>query len=190
MKFRHIATCALLGALVGGTASADENGCATLASATHSATPQAFQVRDGEPVDLISGMKTVHGKLLVFGENGMFRAYWQPENSAEKYVLANAGENAVRLVSTPPQGTPPRTANPVRRLDPCACCPVPRFEPQSQGQSYSNDARINAPFATRRSFLPSHELKLASTALKVRPAPADIPSCVCGANVKGQEWLQ
>ena len=68
MKFRHIATCALLGALVGGSASADENGCATLASATHSATPQAFQVRDGEPVDLISGMKTVHGKLLVFGE--------------------------------------------------------------------------------------------------------------------------
>jgi hypothetical protein len=118
MKFRHIATCALLGALVGGTASADENGCATLASATHSATPQAFQVRDGEPVDLISGMKTVHGKLLVFGENGVFRAYWQPENSAEKYVLANAGENAVRLVSTPPQGTPATNGEPGTTLGP------------------------------------------------------------------------
>src|SRR5580692_3904975 len=109
MKFRHIATAVVLGSLLGAmpcvAAAQDSNACATLVGAASSGTPQGFQVRDGEPVDLVSGGKTVHGKLLVFGDHGVFRAYWQPENSAEKYVLANAGTDMVRLVSTPPQGS-------------------------------------------------------------------------------------
>lgn len=122
MKFRQIATGALLasvlGAMSGVVAAQDANGCATLVGASSSGSPQGFQVRDGEPVDLVSGGKTVHGKLLVFGDNGVFRAYWQPENSAEKYVLANAGTDAVRLVSTPPQGSPAAAGQPGTRLSP------------------------------------------------------------------------
>ncbi|HEX7933304.1 MAG TPA: hypothetical protein VF573_09550 [Paraburkholderia sp.] len=118
MKFRHIATAAFVAAALCATASADENACATLVGASQSAPSQGFQVRDGEPVDLVSGAKTVHGKLLVFGDNGVFRAYWQPANSAEKYVLANAGENAVRLVATPPQGSPATHGEPGTTLGP------------------------------------------------------------------------
>jgi hypothetical protein len=127
MNIRHIATCALVGALSCTTASADENACATLAGTTNSTALQAFQVRDGEPVDLISGAKTVHGKLLVFGENGVFRAYWQPENSAEKYVLANAGDNAVRLISTPPQGSPAVHGEPGTTLGPLRVLSCPKL---------------------------------------------------------------
>jgi hypothetical protein len=118
MKFRHIATAALLAVAVCPPAHADENSCAILAGVTTSGTPQAFQMRDGEPVDLVSGAKTVHGKLLVFGEDGVFRAYWQPENSAEKYVLANAADNAVRLVATAPQGSPAAHGEPGTTLGP------------------------------------------------------------------------
>jgi hypothetical protein len=105
MKFRHIATCALLAASSCVAVAADDNGCATLVGTANSAAPQGVQVRDGEPVALVSDAKTVHGKLLVFGDAGIFRAYWQPDNGAEKYVLANASVNPVRLVSTPPQVT-------------------------------------------------------------------------------------
>ena len=77
-----------------------------------------LRTNDGEPVDLISGAKTVHGTLRVFAENGVFRAYWQAENSAEKYVLANAGDEAVRLVSTPPQGQPAAAGEPGTTLGP------------------------------------------------------------------------
>jgi hypothetical protein len=122
MKFRHIATCALLGSLLGamsGRAFADDaNACATLVGTASSGSPQGFQLRDGEPVDLVGGGKTVHGKLLVFGDSGVFRAYWQPDNSPEKYVLANAGADAVRLVSTPLQGTPARNGEPGTPLAP------------------------------------------------------------------------
>jgi hypothetical protein len=122
MKFRQIATRALLLALLGalpGVASADDpNACATLVGAGSAGSPQGFQLRDGEPVDLVSSGKTVHGKLLVFGDNGVFRAYWQAENSPEKYVLANAGADAVRLISTPPQGSPAKDGAPGTRLAP------------------------------------------------------------------------
>ena len=65
-----------------------------------------FALRDGEAVDFVSGGQTTHGKLLVFSEGGsLFRAYWQPQGSEEKYALANAGPRGVRLISTPPQGT-------------------------------------------------------------------------------------
>ncbi|WP_025596979.1 hypothetical protein [Burkholderia sp. WSM2230] len=127
MKFRHIATGALLGGLFCASVSADESACATLAGAGNPGTPQAFQVRDGEPVDLISGAKTVHGKLLVFGENGMFRVYWQAEDSAEKYVLASAGDNAVRLVSTPPQGNPAAHGEPGTTLGPLRVLSCPKL---------------------------------------------------------------
>jgi hypothetical protein len=112
MMFRHIATGVLIAMLSCAASAADDNGCATLVGATGSAAPEGFKMRDGEPVDLVSGAKTVHGKLLIFGDSGAFRAYWQPEKSADKYVLANAGVNAVRLVSTPPQGTPATNGEP------------------------------------------------------------------------------
>lgn len=122
MRIRYLATCVLLVSALSAMprlAAADEtNGCAMLVGAASSDSPRGFQVRDGEPVDLVSGSKTVHGKLLLFGDNGVFRAYWQPENSAEKYVLANAGTDAVRLVSTPPQGTPARNGEPGTPLGP------------------------------------------------------------------------
>lgn len=126
MQFRHIATSAtlvsalagLFGALSCTTAAAVESGCATLVGATASGSSQGFLVRNGEPVDLVGGGKTVHGKLLVFGDSGVFRAYWQPENSPEKYVLANAGVDTVRLVSTPTQGTPVSNGEPGTTLAP------------------------------------------------------------------------
>ncbi|MCC8395968.1 hypothetical protein LJ656_25615 [Paraburkholderia sp. MMS20-SJTR3] len=91
---------------------ADDNACATLAGATQSGALQGFALRAGEPVDLIKGAQKIHGRLLVFGDGSVYRAYWQPDNSAEKYVLANAGADTVRLVSTPPQGTPAPNGQP------------------------------------------------------------------------------
>lgn len=129
MKFRHIATCALLAAMSCTALAADENACATLVGTTYSTPSQGFQVRDGEPVDLVSGARTIHGKLLVFGDSGVFRAYWQPDNSPEKYVLANAGVNAVRLISAPPQGTPAQNGQPGTSMEPhSACFHVRRFD--------------------------------------------------------------
>jgi hypothetical protein len=118
MKFRHIATGALLGALSCAAMADDSTPCATLVGAADSSTSQGFQVRDGEPVDLLRGGARVHGKLLVFGDGAVFRAYWQPDNSQEKYVLANAGTDTVRLVSTPPQGVPATNGEPGTHLAP------------------------------------------------------------------------
>lgn len=73
---------------------------------------QGFVLRDGEAVDFVAGGRTAHGRLLVFSDGPLFRAYWQPQGSEEKYVLANAGTNSVRLVSTPPQGTPAHDGKP------------------------------------------------------------------------------
>jgi hypothetical protein len=127
MNFPHIATGALLAAASCAAFAADEKGCATLVGTASSPTPQSFQVRDGEPVDLVSGTGTVHGKLLVFGDSGVFRVYWQPENSGEKYVLANAGVNTVRLVSTPPQGTPAQSGQPGTALTPQRVLSCPKL---------------------------------------------------------------
>ncbi|HEY4294850.1 MAG TPA: hypothetical protein VGM85_00090 [Paraburkholderia sp.] len=126
MKFRHIATCALLAAMSCAASADDETGCASLIGATNSASPPGFRMRDGEPVDLISNAKTVHGTLLVFTDGSAFRAYWQPNGSAEKYVLANAGENTVRLVSTPPQGTRAKSGEPGTAVAPqrVVSCPA------------------------------------------------------------------
>jgi len=75
-------------------------------------TGGSFALRDGEAVDFVSGGQTTPGRLLVFREGSLFRAYWQPQGSAEKYVLANAGPHSVRLISTPPQGMPARNGKP------------------------------------------------------------------------------
>jgi hypothetical protein len=71
-----------------------------------------FVLRDGEAVDFVSGDRAAHGRLLVFSDGAVFRAYWQPQGSEEKYALANAGPDSVRLISTPPQGTPQHDGKP------------------------------------------------------------------------------
>ncbi len=153
MKFRHIATCALLWrARRRHCFSPMKTAAQRFASATHSATPQAFQGRDGEPVDLISAMKTAHGKLLVIFRNGHVSApTGSPKTAPKKYVLANAGEDAVRLVFDA-AARQPRHA---RRTRYDACTLVrsvlsSRFEPQSLVKGYPNDARIAAAFRQRR----------------------------------------
>lgn len=75
-------------------------------------TDGGFDLRDGEAVDFVSASQTTHGRLLVFHDGPVFRAYWQPQGSEEKYALANAGPRSVRLISTPPQGTPARDGKP------------------------------------------------------------------------------
>ncbi|WP_233834692.1 hypothetical protein [Paraburkholderia sp. ZP32-5] len=112
MKNRLIATCVLLAALCPALATAADESCATLVGAGHSESPQGFQLRDGEPVDFVSATKTVHGKLLVFSNGDMFRVYWQPDDRPQKYVLANADTNAVRLVESAPQGSPAPNGGP------------------------------------------------------------------------------
>jgi hypothetical protein len=124
MKIRHFATWALLAALCSAATAADDHACASLVGAANSNSSQGFSLRDGEPVDFVGDGKTVHGKLLVFRDGDVFRAYWQPDESPEKYVLANAGTDAVRLVSSAPRGTPapggkPGTAMPPQRVLSC-----------------------------------------------------------------------
>lgn len=88
--------------------------CGELAGpgATAETAGTGFNLRDGEPVDFVSGGQTTHGRLLVFRDGSLFRTYWQPVGSEEKYALANAGPNRVRLISTPPQGSPARDGTP------------------------------------------------------------------------------
>ncbi|HXZ08174.1 MAG TPA: hypothetical protein VEI25_08965, partial [Paraburkholderia sp.] len=69
-------------------------------------------LRDGESVDFVTGAKTVHGTLQIFTDGSVYRVYWQPQGHPERYVLANAGENSVRLIATPPQGLPPHDGAP------------------------------------------------------------------------------
>jgi hypothetical protein len=130
VRIRHFATWALCAAaflaLVPVAAEADDSACATLVGATNSSAAQGFSLRNGEAVDLVGGGKTVHGKLLVFGDGDLFRAYWQPDGSPEKYVLANAGTDSVRLVSSTPRGTPAQNGKPgtVMRAQQVLSCPA------------------------------------------------------------------
>lgn len=82
------------------------------ASGNGNAADAGFTLRNGEAVDFVAGGRTTHGKLLVYTEGQMFRAYWQPQGGEEKYALANAGPNSVRLISTTPQGTPTTDGKP------------------------------------------------------------------------------
>ncbi|MBB5417922.1 hypothetical protein HDG42_003969 [Paraburkholderia sp. JPY171] len=109
-------------------AAAGDNACATLVGATNSSAAQGFSLRDGEPVDFVGGAKTVHGKLLVFSDGDVLRAYWQPDDSPEKYVLANAGADAVRLVSSAPRGTPAPAGQPGTPMQPQRVLSCPNLE--------------------------------------------------------------
>jgi hypothetical protein len=72
----------------------------------------------GETVDFVGGGRTVHGALQVFFDGSVYRAYWKPEGSHELYVLASAGTNSTRLISTPPQGEPAGDGQPGTTLQP------------------------------------------------------------------------
>jgi hypothetical protein len=56
--------------------------------------------------------------LQVFFDGSVYRAYWKPEGSHELYVLASAGTNSTRLISTPPQGEPAGDGQPGTTLQP------------------------------------------------------------------------
>jgi hypothetical protein len=90
-------------------------------------TDAGFALRDGEAVDFMSGAQTTHGKLLVFTEGPLFHAYWQPQDSEEKYALANAGPNSVRLVSTPPQGVRASDGKPGGAMPPLQVLSCPKL---------------------------------------------------------------
>ncbi|SAL57137.1 hypothetical protein AWB67_02612 [Caballeronia terrestris] len=85
-------------------ASADDTACGTLEGAD--AGSGAFSLNEGEAVDLISAGKRVRGTLHVYRDDAVFRIYWQPDGSPENYVLANAGTDSIRLIATPPRGSP------------------------------------------------------------------------------------
>jgi hypothetical protein len=94
-------------ALFAARAGADEPACGTLVGAGAAAAASGgFALREGEAVDLVSAGKRVHGTLHVFRDDAVYRIYWQPAGSPERYVLATAGTNSVRLVATPPRGSP------------------------------------------------------------------------------------
>ena len=86
-----------------------------------------FALRSGEPVDFVSAGQATHGTLLVFNDGPVFRAYWQPQGSEERYALANAGPDSVRLVSTPPQGTPANGAPPGVATQPLQVLSCPKL---------------------------------------------------------------
>ena len=90
-------------------------------------TDAGFTLRDGEAVDFVAAGQTTHGKLLVFTDGPLFRAYWQPQGSEEKYALANAGSASVRLVSTPPQGTPAGNGKPGITTQPLQVLSCPKL---------------------------------------------------------------
>jgi hypothetical protein len=100
MKMRPILSIFAAMCLVSSNAFADDAPCGTLAAASGS----SIALKEGESVNFTQGGKTVHGALHVYKDVQVYRVYWQPEGSSEQYVLANAGENSVRLVATPPRG--------------------------------------------------------------------------------------
>ncbi|AUT62834.1 hypothetical protein [Paraburkholderia terrae] len=106
------ASCGVLAAAGGGAGASGASGSSSVSAAS------GFALRDGEPVDLIAGGKTVHGTLYVLKDGGIYRAYWQPQGRPERYVLANAGTDAVRLIATPAQGTPATDGMPGTTLNP------------------------------------------------------------------------
>ena len=135
MTFRTIAPLALWAVAQLSMAATGDSTCGVLSGVGAASAPDAvsapaavsgFAVRDGEPVDLIAGGKAVHGRLHVLTDGGVYRAYWQPDGRAERYVLANAGTDAVRLIATPVQGTPAAGGLPGTTLGPqqVLSCPL------------------------------------------------------------------
>lgn len=107
-------------------AATDDVACGTLVGTGNSPVSGGFQLRGGESVDFVAGGKTVHGTLLVMADGSLYRAYWQPQGSPEKYVLSGAGTNSIRLISTPTQGVPAGSGQPGTTLPPqrVVSCPV------------------------------------------------------------------
>ncbi|WP_248324591.1 MULTISPECIES: hypothetical protein [unclassified Caballeronia] len=101
--YRHAAFCAAL--LASAHAHAGQPACGVL----QGASGNALTLQEGARADLVQGDKAVHGALHIYRDDAVYRVYWQPDGSAEQYVLANAGEsageNSVRLISTPPRGS-------------------------------------------------------------------------------------
>jgi hypothetical protein len=118
MRLARLAPFVLVFASSVAVAATDEAECGQLVGAGNSSTQGGFQLRNGEPVDFVSSGRTVHGTLLVFRDGELYRAYWQPKGSPEKYVLASADANSVRLVSTPTQGVPADGGTPGTTLAP------------------------------------------------------------------------
>jgi hypothetical protein len=101
MKGPLILSILTLACIASTTAHADDPACGRLESGSGA----SFALKEGERVDFRHGDARVHGTLHVYKDVQVYRVYWQPDGSSEQYVLANAGENAVRLISTPPRGT-------------------------------------------------------------------------------------
>jgi hypothetical protein len=129
MKLRTIAPLALWTVAQLSIAATGDASCGVLSGAGVSAASGAaaesgtqaakgFALRDGEPVDFIAGGKTVRGTLHVTMDGGVYRAYWQAQGRPERYVLANAGTDAVRLIAMPTQGTPAADGMPGTTLNP------------------------------------------------------------------------
>ena len=126
MTFRTIAPLALWTVAQLPIAATGDASCGVLSGAGGAPASAAsgvpvgsgFALRDGEPVDFIAGGRTVHGTLRVLTDGGVYRAYWQPQGRPERYVLATAGADAVRLIASPPQGTPAADGMPGTSLNP------------------------------------------------------------------------
>ncbi|MBN3757412.1 hypothetical protein G3N95_31075 [Paraburkholderia sp. Tr-20389] len=113
------ASCGVLSGPGGGASGASGASGVSVAS--------GFALRDGEPVDFIAGGKTVRGTLHVLTDGGIYRAYWQPQGRPERYVLANAGTDAVRLIATRAQGSPATGGMPGTTLNPQQVLSCPAF---------------------------------------------------------------
>jgi hypothetical protein len=101
MKRRTILSIFIAASVISAVANADDGtACGTLESANGS----SFALKEGEHVDFRHGDARVHGVLHVYRDVQVYRVYWQPEGKSEQYILANAGENSVRLIATPPRG--------------------------------------------------------------------------------------
>jgi hypothetical protein len=101
MKHRTILSIFIAACVSSASAYADEGApCGTLESASGA----SFALKEGEPVDFRHGDAVMHGVLHVYKDVQVYRVYWQPEGKSEQYILANAGENSVRLIATPPRG--------------------------------------------------------------------------------------
>ncbi|MEX3936797.1 hypothetical protein AB4Y32_34385 [Paraburkholderia phymatum] len=121
MTFRTIAPLALWTVAQLSVAATGDASCGVLSGASGGAAASGassvtaasgFALRNGEPVDFIAGGKTVRGTLHVMSDDGVYRAYWQPQGRPERYVLANASPDAVRLIAMPVQGTPATSGMP------------------------------------------------------------------------------
>jgi hypothetical protein len=127
MKLKTIAPLMVLLLSTAALAADGGDACGKLVGANGAAQPDGgFRLRGGEPVDFVSGGKTVHGALRVFADGSVYRAYWQPDGGHELYVLANAAANSTRLISTPPQGQPAGEGQPGTVLAPLnvVSCPT------------------------------------------------------------------